>query len=187
MAITEVIVHSLGDLIDKVTPSDPDPVTQRRRDSGVYRGVNMIGPLLTSLDRLGGVTPPHTKAELEEYLFRNFIRYARPYFSTPPPKEWEMLVAAQHYGLPTRLLDWTTSPLVAAHFALLDVEQATDRVVWRLDWRTIHQVFGLPALALMIEDLETLFAKDGDFTPWVLFNRNLAEPPFACMFEPPSL
>ena len=35
MPITEVTVNSLGDLIDKVTPTEPDPKTGRRRDSGV--------------------------------------------------------------------------------------------------------------------------------------------------------
>lgn len=188
MPVTEIEVASLGDLIDKVTPTEPDPVTGRRRDSGVYRGsAEAARPLLTSLDRLGGVDPPHTKVDLEEHILRNFIRYSRPYFSSPPVNEWELLVAAQHHGLPTRLLDWTYSPLVAAHFATLGGEAEFDRAVWRLDWKKVHKAFDFPELALLIQDLNELFGKDGQFTPWVLFNRSGEEPPFACMIEPPSL
>ncbi|HEY2932738.1 MAG TPA: FRG domain-containing protein [Acidobacteriota bacterium] len=185
--IVEIGVSSLGDLIDKVTPTDPNPVTGRRRDSGVYRGAYDAGrPLLTSLDRLGGSKPAHTKADLEEHLLRNFIRYSRPYFSPTHVNDWELLVAAQHHGLPTRLLDWTYSPLVAAHFATV-VPAAGDRAVWRLDWQRIHHAFGFPKLALLIEDLERLFGKEKRFTPWVLFNQYAPDSHFACMFEPPSL
>jgi len=136
VSIREVVVHSLGDLIAQTTPTEPDPATGRRRSTGVYRGAaDAAWPLFTSLDTLGGASNPHTKADLEEYILRSFIRYSRPYFGSPPVNDWEVLVAAQHHGLPTRLLDWTFSPLVAAHFATVDVAVTTDRAVWRLDWK----------------------------------------------------
>jgi hypothetical protein len=188
MPIAEVSVKSLGDLIDKVTPTEPDPRTGRRRDSGVYRGDGDASwPLLTSLDKLGGARAPHSKVDLEEHILRNFIRYSRPYFTTPPINEWEVLVAAQHHGLPTRLLDWTYSPLVAAHFATVSGDRDSDRVVWRLDWKSVHRFFGLSELALLIEDLEGILGGNRPMTPWVLFSGAAAAKEFACMFEPPSL
>jgi FRG domain len=188
MPITEVVVTSLGDLIDKVTPTEPDPRTGRRRDTGVYRGdQDASWPLLTSLDKLGRAGAPHGKADLEEHILRNFIRYSRPYFSQPPVNDWEILVAAQHHGLPTRLLDWTYSPLVAAHFATVEGDSGADRVVWRLDWKSVHRRFELPELALLIEDLAGMLGGDRPLTPWTLFGRPAKAKPFACMLEPPSL
>lgn len=188
MPITEVVVRSLGDLIDKVTPTEPDPRTGRRRDSGVYRGdADASWPLFTSLDMLGGAGSPHSKADLEEHILRNFIRYSRPYLQQPPVNEWEVLVAAQHHGLPTRLLDWTYSPLVAAHFATLHGERPSDRVVWRLDWKSVHRCFGLPELALLIQDLEDMLGGDRPLTPWALFSAPANARQFACMLEPPSI
>ena len=188
VAIREVVVHSLGDLIAQTTPTEPDPATGRRRSTGVYRGAaDASWPLLTSLDQLGGARQPHTKADLEEYILRNFIRYSRPYFGTQPVNDWEVLVAAQHHGLPTRLLDWTYSPLVAAHFATMEPEVTTDRAVWRLDWKTVHRFFELPELALLIQDLESLLGGTRPFTPSTLFAMPAGARPFACMLEPPSL
>jgi hypothetical protein len=124
---------------------------------------------------------------LEEHILRNFIRYSRPYFSHPPENDWEVLVAAQHHGLPTRLLDWTYSPLVAAHFATVENDRDSDRVVWRLDWKSVHRFFRLPELALLIQDLEGILGGDRPMTPWVLFSAPADAKQFACMLEPPSL
>ena len=194
MAIAEIVVCTLGDLIDKVTPTQPDPRTGRRRDTGIYRGASDASrPLLTSLDRLGGLNPPHSKRDLEAHILRNFMRYSRPHLATSPVNEWEVLVAAQHHGVPTRLLDWTYSPLVAAHFATSEAHVTRDRALWRLDWQQMHAAFELPKLALLIEDLARTFGSENQpFTPWSLFastkgdRRTLARQ-FACMIEPPSL
>lgn len=187
MAVSEIKISSLGELIDRVTPAQPDEATGRRRDCGVYRGMaDARWPLLTSLDQLGGADPPHTKGDLEEHLLRNFIRYSRPHLRTPT-NEWELLVAAQHHGLPTRLLDWSYSPLVAAHFATFNQQHKNDRVIWRLDWHQLHEHFKLPKLALLLEDLQTLFEDEAGFTPWQLFRQRDGAEAFACLIEPPSL
>lgn len=186
MEIRDVAIRSLGELVDALTPREVDPASRRHRDTGVYHGATAPDqPLLTSLDRLGGTDPPHTKAHLEAHILRNFVRYSRPFLSAEPTNEWEFLVIAQHYGAPTRLLDWSYSPLVAAHFATRDPSAPGPRVIWRLDWQKLHATYQLPPLALLIEDLHGLFGRGEPFTPWRLFNGEV--PTFACMIEPPSL
>jgi hypothetical protein len=186
MAIREIEVRSLGELIDRATPEKTDPVSGRRRDSCVYHGSgNARHALLTSLDLLGGIDPPHSKTGLEEHILRNFARYSRPHLEHASD-EWELLVAAQHHGVPTRLLDWSYSPLVAAHFATI-APPGSDRAVWRLDWKQVHRRFSLPELALLIDDLHRLVGRDGEFTPWRLIDEGDRGRPFACMIEPATL
>lgn len=184
--IRERTIRSLGELIDAVTPEEPGPETGRRRDTGVYHGAAIAEqPLLTSLDRFGGTEPPHTKAHLEAHILRNFARYARAYLPALPENDWETLVIARHYGVPTRLLDWSYSPLVAAHFATRAAVPGHDAAVWRLDWQRLHRAFGLPEIALLSDDLLGLAGEGRTFTPWDLFAGE--GPRLACMFEPPSL
>ncbi len=69
----------------------------------------------------------------ERLLFDAFKRAARAFLPGALANDFEWLALAQHHGAPTRLVDWSTSPLVAAWFATTSYPNDTDAVVFGLD------------------------------------------------------
>ncbi len=75
--------------------------------------------LLPKLMRDG--KPPEAVFERELRLLTRFRQRGMAYWPAGyPQNDWEHLFAMQHFGLPTRLLDWSENLFVATHFALGD-------------------------------------------------------------------
>ena len=83
-------------------------------------------PLKPSLYRHKKKRTIKNLVELEYKILTRFKQRSLPFHSNPLRDDWETLFFMQHYGIPTRLLDWTENPFIALYFAVMNLEYESE-------------------------------------------------------------
>lgn len=119
-------------------------VDTARRSTGApiwFRGIGSTQhKLIPSLYRHPTKTQIGDLVELEGELLTRFRHRSIPYQDRPLSDSWELLFMMQHFGVPTRLLDWSENPFIALYFAITSAEQkasggafSEDAAIWMLN------------------------------------------------------
>jgi hypothetical protein len=125
--IEEREVHSVREIVQAFEKED---LLHDSRRELLMRGEDSAQFVPTAGIFRKGVNPL-----LERKLFDEFRNLIPAHSNIDVRDEWLVLWLAQHHGVPTRLLDWTRSPLVATYFAVerSATQDAAVWVVWGLD------------------------------------------------------
>ncbi|MCR5099597.1 MAG: FRG domain-containing protein [Lachnospiraceae bacterium] len=154
-----IMVDDMFGIYQLLTEQRYRPDLNRYRSLHIYRGMpNADYKLLTSLRR----NCKEKSKALEPVILANFTKYAALEDPSIESSIWKQMILGQHHGLPTRLYDWSFSPLTSLHFATseanLDKTDKHDAVVWRIDVDELHELLPPKYQKVMKETGTTVFS-----------------------------
>ncbi len=120
--MAKYVIKIVRDLIDSVELFGQE-------EHSLFRGQDHDYPLLPKIDR---TDPKVNTSKREREMLEELKRRTAQDPVLVGKNDWDCLVYAQHYGMATRLLDWTTNPLIALWFACIDQKVDTSGYVYLL-------------------------------------------------------
>ena len=159
--IKEIFISSYEELLPLFSEDQYNSDIKRYRSSYLYRGMPKASyKMTTTLAR----NCKAKKRVLEPSILKNFTKYASLEDPTLNESVWKQMMAGQHHGLPTRLLDWSHSALVGLHFATTEKNLAKmdkhDCMVWRIDVTELHSLLPEKYRTVMEKHKADIFSVD---------------------------
>ncbi len=159
--IKEVRITRIEDLMPLLTDQEYREDLHRNRNNYLYRGMPDVNfRMETSLGR----NCKHLAKRLEPAILETFAKYAVIGDPTIAESVWRQMILGQHYGLPTRLLDWTHSALTGLHFAVTETDMAEmdahDCMVWQIDMDEMHAILPEDYRTLLNQKMSTIYSVD---------------------------
>ncbi|MBV1800610.1 FRG domain-containing protein [Siccirubricoccus sp. G192] len=141
-----VLIHSTGELIDQVC--------KMLQSDGVVRWFR--GHRSVDWDIQPFIWRDYNSDHERNFTNRFRTRAALRRSAVPERDDFPAwLSLMQHYGLPTRLLDWSRSPLIAAYFAVSKYSDKNyapaDAVIWMLAPHTLNESEGFEGVTPPID------------------------------------
>lgn len=130
-----VVYNDDGSL--KVNEKNEIEIVGAYPDSLLFRGQNQDFRLIPKLARK---KEAHNFDKTEKSLIEEIRRRGDNLIKKGTFDDWELLVYVQHFGLATRLLDWTTNPLIALWFACQSENEKDNAYVYILRYTEYNLV-----------------------------------------------
>lgn len=126
------VIENLNEFIDIIMGFEKNIRKNKSSNKMLFRGMaHASWKLVPSIAR-------NRNLELKEKELIHEFKYRYPDIFMNLSTNFERLSYMQHYGLPTRLLDFTENPLIALYFACNEMKKQNGRVLCLYDYITSY-------------------------------------------------
>ncbi len=102
----------------------------------------------------------------DEQAFNYFKRNGIAHINVNLENDWEYLAYAQHYNVPTRMLDWSFNPLVGLFFSVNEMRK-NDTALYKFDYSDVGTI--------SLDENPFQIQSSGIYFPRAITNRILAQ------------
>ena len=152
----------------------------------IYRESQLLQQFYKNCDDTGLYLPFIDEKNIYYLLNEDRIASTFPPFEYWPPKDYyELMSLAQHYGIPTRLLDWSRDVNVAIYFALSDylrgkeIRENEYMTIWAMDAGSLElesKPLPLKIIKPRYHNNPNLHAQKGVFSVWSVSKKDIIDP-----------